>query len=299
MLQRKLLSLSLLLSLGVLVGCQPANDADSETSASENTAADSPMQIAEATDQSMGRLMEAIRHPDRPEQHRARDDHRNPAETLTFFGVEPGDTVVELSPGGGWYSEILARYLKDDGQLIAAHWDLEADINDMYRRVRGQYDERFGDTESFGEVVVVPFNPPETTTLAEPESVDVVLSFRNMHSWTRSGTLPAVFEAAFEALKPGGTLGIVGHRLPEDREQDPEARSGYVKQSYVVELATAQGFELAESSEINANPMDTADHPNGVWNLPPSLRVAEGDEKDYAAIGESDRFTLRFVKPQS
>lgn len=299
MLQRTRLSLSLLVSVGVLVGCQSANDSDSRASNAENTATESPMQMAEATDQSMARLMEAIRHPDRPEQHKARDGHRNPAETLTFFGVEPGDTVVELSPGGGWYSEILARYLKGDGQLIAAHWDLDADINDMYRRVRGQYDERFADTDSYGEVTVVPFNPPETTTLAEAGSVDVVLSFRNMHSWARSGTLPAVFQAAFEALKPGGTFGIVGHRLPEDREQDPDARSGYVKESYVVEIAKAHGFELAESSEINANPMDTADHPNGVWNLPPSLRVAEGDEKDYAAIGESDRFTLRLVKPQS
>lgn len=298
MLIRKMLGLSLLVSSMVLVGCQPAAEPESETSSAENEMNQSPMQMARQTDQSMGRLMQAMRHPDRPEQHRARDRHRNPAETLGFFGVEPGDTVVELSPGGGWYSEILARFLKDEGQLVAAHWDLDADINDMYRRIRGQYDERFADTESFGEVQVVPFNPPETTRLAEPGSVDVVLSFRNMHSWTRAGTLPVVFQAAFEALKPGGTFGIVGHRLPADREQDPEARSGYVHQSHVIEMAAAHGFELAESSEINANPMDTADHPNGVWNLPPSLRVAEGDEKDYAAIGESDRFTLRFVKPE-
>jgi len=295
MLKRTITLSSIFSATLLLAACQPSND--QQGAAPRPAESTSPMEMARGTDDAMAKLMEAVGHPDRPAAEAARDVHRNPAQTLQFFGVSPQMTVIELSPGGGWYSEILARYLKDEGQLIGAHWDLDADISDMYRRIRGQFDERFADQEAYGDVMVIPFNPPNDVDLGEPGSVDVVLSFRNMHSWTRAGTLPAVFDAAFEVLKPGGVMGIVGHRLPEDRAQDPEARSGYVHQSYVVEMAQASGFVLGEASEINANPMDTADHPNGVWNLPPSNRVAEGDEKDYAAIGESDRFTLRFVKP--
>lgn len=281
-----------LLAVLILAACQPTNDHDA-TSSHDETGVGS----ADVADGSADQLRRAVEHPDRPETQRARDGARNPYETLSFFGIAPDMTVIELSPGGGWYSEILARYLKDEGQLIAAHWDLAGDVSDMYRRVRGQYDERFANQEAYGDVMIIPFSPPEKVNLGEPESVDMVLSFRNMHSWQRSGSLSAVFDAAFEVLKPGGVMGVVGHRLPEDREQDPEARSGYVHQSHVVAMAEASGFVLESSSEINANPLDTADHPNGVWNLAPSLRVAEGDEKDYVAIGESDRFTLKFVKP--
>lgn len=278
----------ILASTLALSGCESDSQSVSQTS---------PMSMAEQTDQSMAALMAAVTHPNRPENHKARDDQRNPMETLQFFGVEPGMTVIELSPGGGWYSEILARYVKEEGQFVAAHWDMSADLSEGYRRVRGQYDERFGDTESFGEVTIIPFNPPERVNLGPSGSADVVLSFRNIHSWQRSDTLPAVFGAAYDVLKSGGVFGVVGHRLPEDREQDPQARSGYVKQSHVIELAEAAGFVLDGQSEVNANAADTADHPNGVWNLPPSLRIAEGDSKDYASIGESDRFTLRFKKP--
>ena len=286
------------LALLMVAACQPSNDHEGAAPAQDSDETSSPMAEAEGVDASMDQLMQAIAHPDRPEAQRARDGARNPYDTLSFFGIEPNMTVIELSPGGGWYSEILARYLKDEGQLIAAHWDLEGDVSDMYRRVRGQYDERFSNQEAYGDVVVIPFSPPEKVALGEPGSADVVLSFRNMHSWQRSGALSAVFDAAFEVLKPGGVMGVVGHRLPEDREQDPEARSGYVHQSHVVTMAEASGFVLEAASEVNANPLDTADHPNGVWNLAPSLRVAEGDDKDYAAIGESDRFTLKFKKPE-
>lgn len=286
------------LFLMFIVACQPANDNGSATDGDAGSISTSSTEVAETMNQSMDALMAAIKHPDRPEEQKARDAHRHPYETLQFFGVQPNMTVIELSPGGGWYSEILARYLKDEGQLIAAHWDLEGEVSEMYRRVRGQYDEKFSNEAAYGQVQVIPFAPPEKVNLGEPGSADVVLSFRNMHSWQRAKALPAVFDAVFEVLTPGGVMGIVGHRLPEDREQDPEARSGYVHQSHVVAMAEASGFVLDEASEINANPLDTADHPNGVWNLSPSLRVAEGDEKDYAAIGESDRFTLRFKKPE-
>ena len=283
------------LALFLMSGCNPNATPPSQTE--DVTLSDtSPIAIAEQSDQSMSALMSALMHPQRPESHRDRDVHRHPLETLAFFGVTPEMTVIELSPGGGWYSEILARYLKDKGQLIAAHWDMNADLSEGYRRARGQYDERFGDVDQFGNVQIIPFSPPQSTNLGDENSADVVLSFRNVHSWQRSASLPTVFAAAFDVLKPGGVFGVVGHRLPEDREQDPEARSGYVKESHVIAVAEAAGFVLDGRSEINANPLDTADHPNGVWNLAPSLRIADGDEKDYAAIGESDRFTLRFKK---
>ena len=242
------------------------------------------------------RLRAVIDDPERPEAQVERDQFRNPYETLTFFGIEPDMTVVELSPGGGWYTEILGPYLKDEGTLIAAHWNLDGDVPDFYRRIRGEFEERVADSERFGEIEIIDFDPPELVELGTPGSADLVLTFRNVHSWKRAGTFRDVARAAHAVLKPGGVFGVVSHRLPEDHEQDPEVRSGYVKQSWVVSALESEGFRLAESSEINANPDDTADHPEGVWNLPPSLRGGEGDADHYRAIGESDRFTLKFVK---
>ncbi|MGY6588585.1 MAG: class I SAM-dependent methyltransferase [Wenzhouxiangella sp.] len=244
------------------------------------------------------RLRHAIADPERPAAQAERDDQRNPYETLTFFGIEPTMTVVELSPSGGWYAEILAPYLRDEGRYVAAHWSLEGDnVPDFYRRIRGEFEERFGDQERFGEIDIVDFAPPNQTRLGEPGSADLVLSFRNVHGWKRAGTFTDVVRAAHEVLKPGGVFGIVSHRLPEDREQDPEARSGYVHQSWVVGVLESEGFRLVEASEINANPRDTADHPNGVWSLPPGLRVEDEEDRErFRAIGESDRFTLKFVK---
>ncbi len=243
------------------------------------------------------RLKAVIADSDRPAEQAERDQYRNPYETLTFFGIEPDMTVVELSPGGGWYTEILAPYLKDEGKLIAAHWNLDGDVPDFYVRIRGEYEERIANTDRFGEIELISFDPPEMVELGAPGSADMVLTFRNVHSWKRADTFRDVVRAANEVLKSGGVFGVVSHRLPEDRDQDPEVRSGYVKQSWVVAVAESEGFRLAEASEINANPADTADHPNGVWTLPPGLRVPDDEDEDkYRAIGESDRFTLKFVK---
>jgi predicted methyltransferase len=242
-------------------------------------------------------LRAAVDNPNRPAEQAERDSSRNPYETLTFFGISPDMTVVEISPSGGWYTEILAPYLKDEGQLVAAHWDLEGDnVPDFYRRIRAGFEERFGDTDQFGTIEIIPFAPPEKVDLGTPDSADMVLTFRNVHSYKRAGTFGDVIDAAHAVLKPGGVFGVVSHRLPEDREQDPDARSGYVKQSWVVEMAEARGFKLDASSEVNANPRDTADHPSGVWSLPPSLREGDESAERFEAIGESDRFTLRFVK---
>lgn len=239
------------------------------------------------------RLRELIADPARPEAQAARDDQRNPYETLNFFGLRPDMTVVEISPSGGWYTEILGPYLREEGRLIAAHWNMDgANVPDFYRRIRAEFEERIADTDRFGTIEILPFDPPELTRLGDPGSADLVLTFRNVHGYKRAGTFAEVLDAAHAVLKPGGVLGVVGHRLPEDREQDPEARSGYVHQSWVVGMAESHGFRLAEAAEINANPRDTADHPSGVWSLLPGLR----DGEEFRTIGESDRFTLKFVK---
>lgn len=234
----------------------------------------------------------------RPVEERERDRYRNPYETLVFFGIRPDMTVVEISPGGGWYTEILGPYLAEEGQLVAAHFNLDReDPPSYFAPAREAYEKRV-QAERFGDVEILSFDPPELSSLGDPESADMVITFRNVHGYKRAGTLDDVFAAAHEVLKSGGVFGVVGHRLPEDREQDPEGRSGYIKESVIIEHAENAGFRLEDRSEINANPNDTADHPNGVWTLPPGLRVPEGeDEEKYRGIGESDRFTLKFVKP--
>lgn len=241
-------------------------------------------------------LRAVIDDPARSDEERARDPYRHPYETLTFFGIEPDMTVVELAPSGGWYTEILAPYLADDGQYVAGHFDLTIeDAPSYYEPAMARWRERVADGERFGEPTVMPFHPPQSTNLGPAGSADMVLSFRSVHGWKRDGVFDDVLQAAHEVLKPGGVFGIVGHRLPEDG--DDSEFTGYVKSSWVVAQAESNGFRLVESSEVNANPDDTADHPNGVWTIPPSLNVPEGeDPAPYEAIGESDRFTLKFVK---
>jgi predicted methyltransferase len=243
-------------------------------------------------------LQAAVADSARPAAERERDRYRHPYETLKFFGLEPDMTVVELYPGGGWYSGILAPYLADEGQLVAAHFNLEReDAPSYYPRLYDQFVKRFADKERFGEIEIIAFDPPDKVDLGKPASADMVLTFRNVHSWMSDGQLDTVFAAVYDVLEPGGVFGVVGHRLPEDREQDPEAGIGYVKESVVVDAAEKAGFTLAAKSDINANPQDDADHPNGVWTLPPNLDVPDGeDAEDYRRIGESDRFTLKFTK---
>lgn len=242
------------------------------------------------------RLRAAVDDPARSDDERARDVYRHPFETLAFFGIAPGMTVVELAPSGGWYTEIIAPYLAAEGQYVAGHFDLSIENPPSYfEPAMAQWRERVADTERFGEPRVVPFSPPETTDLGEPGSADMVLSFRSAHGWKRDETFGDVLDAVHAVLKRGGVFGIVQHRLPE--EGDDSQFTGYVKQSWVVAMAESHGFRLVEASEINANPADSADHPSGVWSLPPSMRgVEEADRAAYLEIGESDRMTLKFVK---
>ncbi|NCT82918.1 MAG: class I SAM-dependent methyltransferase [Comamonadaceae bacterium] len=215
----------------------------------------------------------------------ARDPARHPYETLSFFGIKPGDTVVELAPGGGWYTEILAPYLRERGQLYAAGGG-------------ARFKAKMESLPVYGKVQITSFDPAKgQLDIAPPGSADAVLTFRNVHNWMNGGTAQAVFDAAFKALKPGGVLGVEEHRLPASRTQDPKAGTGYVQEATVIQFAEKAGFKLAGRSEVNANPRDTADHPEGVWTLPPTYALKDKDRAKYQAIGESDRMTLKFVKP--
>lgn len=254
--------------------------------------------LAAVAEQGPDKALQAIIENDaRPAEERQRDRYRHPYETLLFFGIEPDMRVVELYPGGGWYTAILAPYLADEGKLVAAHFNLEReDAPGYYERLYNDYIDRFGGGGRYGDIEIVAFDPPEKVNLGEPGSADMVLTFRNIHSWMGDDQLDAVFNAAHRVLKDGGVFGVVSHRLPENRESS-EGNDGYVKESAVIAAAEKAGFTLEARSDINANPKDDADHPNGVWTLPPSLRVPEGEGPlEYRLIGESDRFTLRFVK---
>ena len=244
------------------------------------------------------RLRAAISGHHREAKNRARDVYRHPFETLSFFGIEPDMTVVEIWPGGGWYSDILAPFLKDRGRLYAASWDKDLKSEYVQRALRA-FDEKFiAHPEIYGEIVVTELSRNKTA-IAPPGGADMVVTFRNVHNWMKRGYENAIFQAMFDALKPGGVLGLVEHRGDPEVWQDPQALSGYVNQDTAVELAEAVGFRLIASSEVNANPRDDRDHPKGVWTLPPSLRLKDQDRDTYLAIGESDRMTLKFVKPKN
>jgi predicted methyltransferase len=231
----------------------------------------------------------------RAEQNRARDAHRHPKQTLEFFGLKADMTVVELSAGGGWYTEVLAPVLRERGKLIVTHFDPAAA---GYRgRSRQAFDAKLAKEPAlYDKVEVVTFAPPERASLGAPGSADMVLTFRNVHNWMLDGSLDATFAAANAVLRQGGTFGVVEHRAAAGTDAAAIARTGYVPEAYVIDAAARHGFELVAKSELNANPKDTKDHPEGVWTLPPNFRLGDKDRAKYAAIGESDRMTLKFRK---
>ncbi|MFC0120223.1 class I SAM-dependent methyltransferase [Pseudoalteromonas xiamenensis] len=243
-------------------------------------------------------LTSAIQDTTRSEKSRARDEFRHPVETLEFFGFKPSQTVVEIAPGGGWYSEILAPALKEHGQYYAAHFPKDSDVG-YYQRSLASFQEKIAKDSRFTKTLLTEFAPPTHLDIAPAESADLVLTFRNVHNWyMKNGdeTVLSAFKAFNKALKPGAILGVVEHRLPEDKADEEQKRSGYMKQSYVVSIAKQAGFELVAASDINANPKDTATHPKGVWTLPPTLALGDEDADKYRKIGESDRMTLKFKK---
>jgi len=238
-------------------------------------------------------LEKAVSGEHRTAKNKARDQYRHPIETLNFFGFTPNMTVVEITPGGGWYTEILAPALKGSGKLYGAHYPDTGEDN-YYSNSRKELEKKLASDPIFSEVILTDFTPRQKSELAPQGSADLVLTFRNLHNWKDAG-VEQVFKDAFTALKPGGVLGVVEHRLPVD--VSPEKARGYVSEVQTIKQAKAAGFRFAGSSEINANTKDLVIYPKGVWTLPPSLALEDKDRAKYLAIGESDRMTLKFVKP--
>jgi predicted methyltransferase len=258
----------------------------------------------QAQDSGAAALDAALAGAHRSEANRARDRYRHPKETLEFFGLRPDMTVVEIWPGGGWYTDVLAPVLRERGKLYVAQYGSKPPF---------PYQQREMDTLA-GKMRAAPdlYRSVTPTALglftneleiAPPGTVDLVVTFRNVHNWFQEGYGPPnaaelAFRAMFAALKPGGVLGVVDHRWPDPKTEDPGARNGYVSEERVTLYAEAAGFELAGRSDVNRNPRDTHDYPEGVWTLPPDLALGDRDRDKYLAIGESDRLTLKFVKPE-
>lgn len=259
---------------------QPANELVPPTSAGDFTSAQLDSVLAGSW---------------RSEANRARDVYRHPKATLQFFGIRPDQTVIEITPGGGWYSEILAPLLHDNGHYVAA-MQAPAGGGEAGRDNDALHRKFTADAAHYGKAQFVTFDP-KAPVFGAPGSADLVLTFRNVHNWVMADTAPAMFKAFFAVLRPGGVLGVVDHRADDNASLATVKQSGYLPTRYVVKLATEAGFTLDGSSEVNANPKDTKDYPKGVWTLPPTLTLGEQDKAKYLAIGESDRMTLRFVKP--
>lgn len=233
----------------------------------------------------------------RPQEEKARDAYRHPAETLAFFQVRPDQTVIEITPGGGWYAAVLAPWIGSDGQYIAAVARSDKPDSEAARD-ESALEKRFkAHPAEFGNARVAEFDR-QAPVFGPPGSADRVLTFRNVHNWAMAGTAEAMFKGFFDVLKPGGVLGVVDHRATRGDAFDAVKDSGYLPVEYVIDLATRAGFVLDAESEVNANPKDDHHHEKGVWTLPPTLTLGEQDRQKYLDIGESDRMTLRFVKPR-
>ncbi len=242
-------------------------------------------------------LKQVLSGKQRSAANRMRDIYRHPAETLKFFDIRPYMTVVEVWPGAGWYTEILAPYLKDEGVFYTAHFSPDSEVPYFKNSVRRFIEKTQKQPDIYGKMKRTVLEPPKYTEIAPPGSADRVLTFRNVHNWMKSGQAETVFKAMYAALRPGGLLGVVEHRAADKTPYDPKALSGYVHESTVIRLAEQAGFRLLDKSDINRNPKDSTQHPKGVWTLPPSLKLKDRNRNTYLAIGESDRMTLKFIKP--
>ena len=254
------------------------------------------------------RVERAMLGDHRSESNIARNRYRHPVGTLTFFGLQDGMTVVEIWPGSGWYTEVLAPVIRDHGKFIVASYDTDVPNQPQYRyRLQEELLNKFSANPGvYDQVAVVPYSPPESASLGAADSVDLILTFRNTHGWLGDGIAESVFGEFARVLKPGGVLGVVQHRAESTADPVKSAETGYLPESAVIDLARQAGLYLEARSEVNANPGDSRDHPEGVWSLPPGLAVCREIESEteraacdakYLAIGESDRMTLRFRKP--
>ncbi|HET6631933.1 MAG TPA: methyltransferase [Rhodanobacteraceae bacterium] len=292
----------------LLAGCQP-NDAPISPAAAASVPAaadsgiepplDQPEQVTpprSASDMLADQLAPIVDGAWRSVSHKARDRYRHPRATLAFFGVRSDMTLIEITPGGGWYTELLAPLVNDDGQYIAAIARSRKSGDEPAGAAKAVQALISGWPEHFANARVVRFDPA-APVFGPPGQADAVLTFRNAHNWVAAGTAPAMFKAFYAALRPGGILGLTDHRAAPGETLAQAKGTGYLPQDYVVKLATDAGFKLDATSDINANPKDTRHHPKGVWTLPPTLALGTTDREKYLAIGESDRMTLRFVKP--
>ena len=305
------------LSLAAL-GCGGSSSAAAESSTPPTTAATTAATVAPASSASPapppetpgnivsttpppadaeGRLRWVLAGEQRTEKEKARDAYRHPAETLAFFGVKPDSKVVELWPGGGWYTALLAPLVRDRGKLAVTNADPNVATGNQKAGAEKYNAKLHGAPAVYDQVEVRVVNPPQSLTLGPDGSADIVLTFRNIHNWMGAGYADKVFAAAFQVLKHGGTFGVEEHRAAPGTTAKKSTETGYVAEETVIQLAKAAGFVLDAKSEINANPKDTKDYPKGVWTLPPTLELGAADREKYLAIGESDRMTLRFKKP--
>lgn len=242
-------------------------------------------------------LDQAIAGEHRDPANRERDVYRHPKETLLFLGLQPDMTVLEITPGGGWYTEILAPVVRDRGKLIAASFGDEHPVQylaEVHKRYMQKLD---AEPDIYDRVQRILFKEDDYLQALDDQSVDMVVTFRNTHNWVRQGEAEAVYAAMYRVLEYCGILGVVQHRADPGVDVKTSADSGYIPEDYMISLIESAGFKLLDRSEINANPLDTKDHPEGVWTLPPAYRLGDQDREKYATIGESDRMTLRFVKP--
>jgi predicted methyltransferase len=252
---------------------------------------------AESSRQTTAQALTGILAADhRSEENRARDRYRHPKETLLFFGIRPEMSVMEVWPEPGWYTEVIAPLVRDKGKYYAAVIAQDPDSQYIGQRLDKYHQKLAARPQLYDRVAFVTF-PADGGDALPPASLDMVVTFRNIHNWMGRDAAPQAFATMFRALKPGGVLGVVEHRGNPAVPQDLKAKSGYVNEDYAIKLIESQGFRLVAKSEVNANPKDSKDYEQGVWTLPPSYRLGDKDHDKYAAIGESDRFTLRFVKP--
>lgn len=235
----------------------------------------------------------------RSDKNKARNKYRHPVETLKFFGLKPEMTVLEIAPGGGWYTEIIAPAMRDTGVYISGSYDVEVEGQPKYRyrQHKALLKQITDQPELYGQIEVATYSPPESRDLWKESSVDMVLTFRSSHGWVRGEIIDDVYSDFFKVVKPGGILGVVQHRAPQSTDVMVWAKQGYVPESRVIQAAEKAGFVLDGKSEVNGNPKDLKDNDEGVWRLPPTLSLGDEDKEKYLAIGESDRMTLRFIKP--
>ncbi len=249
-----------------------------------------------ANDSTDAKLQQAIAGDHRSAKNSARDQYRKPQETLSWLGIKDDMTVVEITPGGGWYSEILAPYLKENGTFYAAGFDAESKTR-YFRKAAKAFKEKLAANPAvYDNVKVTELAPPSKTNIAPAGSADMVLTFRNVHNWMSAGNSDAILAAMYTALKPGGILGVIEHRGNPEVKQSPKAKSGYVNEAYTIAMVEKAGFKLVEKSELLANSKDNREHPQGVWTLPPRLKLGKVNKEKYLSIGESDRMLLKFVK---